>query len=54
MDGSQADVYAYSSDLMKKHPWNSNINAKIRQQLQVLRDKGFIEFAGRGKYRKII
>ncbi|MDE6698369.1 MAG: hypothetical protein K2J91_02695 [Lachnospiraceae bacterium] len=33
----------------KKH----NIEAKIRQQLQFLRDTGFIEFLCRGQYRKI-
>lgn len=27
--------------------------AKIRQQLQFLRDKGIIEFKGNGKYRRI-
>ncbi|MDE6208416.1 MAG: hypothetical protein K2M73_01940 [Lachnospiraceae bacterium] len=33
----------------KKH----SIEAKIRQQLQFLRDIGFIEFLGIGQYRKI-
>lgn len=48
------DVYAFISELEKKHPGNYHINDKIRQQLQVLRDKGYIVFVGRGKYRKII
>jgi len=39
--------------LKLKHIENKNIEAKIRQQLQFLRDKGFIEFLGRGKYRKV-
>ncbi|MGN1131915.1 MAG: hypothetical protein ACI4RL_03340, partial [Ruminococcus sp.] len=30
-----------------------NVQAKIRQQLQLLRDKGFIEFTERGHYRKL-
>ncbi|EKC57958.1 Dam-replacing, partial [human gut metagenome] len=30
-----------------------NVEAKIRQQLQQLRDKGFIEFTTRGHYRKL-
>ncbi|MBQ1398560.1 MAG: restriction endonuclease, partial [Clostridia bacterium] len=38
----------------QKHIHNNNIEAKIRQQLQILRDKGFIEFLERGHYRKII
>lgn len=47
------EMYSYSDSLQKKHTENHNIEAKIRQQLQVLRDKGFIEFLGKGKYRKI-
>jgi len=27
------------------------VSEKIRQQLQVLRDKGFVEFLERGNYR---
>lgn len=53
-DFTLVDVYACISDLAKKHPGNCHINDKIRQQLQVLRDKGFIVFVGRGKYRKIV
>lgn len=48
-----ADVYHFSEKLQKKHVNNHNVKAKIRQQLQFLRDKGFIEFVGRGHYRKI-
>ena len=50
---SLSDIYAFAAVLQKKHPRNNHVNDKIRQQLQVLRDKGFIEFIGRGKYRKI-
>ena len=52
-DFSLNDVYAFEPDLTKKHPENSHIKDKIRQQLQILRDKGFIEFVARGKYKKI-
>ena len=48
------EIYKYSDELKLKHSQNLNIKAKIRQQLQFLRDKGFIEFIGRGIYRKII
>lgn len=48
------EIYQYADVLKIKHSCNKNINAKIRQQLQFLRDKGFIEFIGRGKYRKLI
>ena len=47
------DIYKYANYLKSKHLYNHNIEAKIRQQLQFLRDKGFIEFIGRGKYRKL-
>ena len=45
------EVYDYESYLQDKHPMNNNIKAKIRQQLQYLRDKKVIDFTGRGKYR---
>ena len=35
-----------------RHPENNNIEAKIRQQLQFLRDKGFIQFLSPGQYKK--
>lgn len=47
------DVYNFAGRLSKNHSDNRNIEAKIRQQLQFLRDKGFIEFVGRGVYRKV-
>ena len=47
------DVYEFADILQSKHPNNNNIKAKIRQQLQILRDKGFIIFLGNGHYRKI-
>lgn len=47
------DIYVFESALKKKFPQNTFIRPKIRQQLQILRDKGFIEFLGNGKYKKI-
>jgi type II restriction enzyme len=46
-----ADVYRFESLLQKRHPNNRHIRPKIRQQLQVLRDGGYLEFTGRGVYR---
>lgn len=46
------DMYRFEEQLAKKHPLNHNIRPKIRQQLQVLRDKGFITFLGKGSYQK--
>lgn len=47
-----SDVYAYEGALSTRHPDNNNVRPKIRQQLQVLRDRGLIEFLGCGRYRK--
>lgn len=46
------DIYRFEEYLASKHPNNHNIRPKIRQQLQVLRDKGFIVFLGKGCYIK--
>jgi type II restriction enzyme len=45
------EVYGFEGYLQAKHPLNNNVKPKIRQQLQFLRDKGLIEFIGRGRYR---
>lgn len=45
-------MYAFVDELKIKHPNNNHIQEKIRQQLQFLRDKGFIEFVSPGRYRK--
>lgn len=50
---SLQDVYDFTGQLSKLHPENHNIEPKIRQQLQVLRDKGLVKFLGNGEYRKI-
>ena len=47
------DVYAFADELALMHSGNHNVRAKIRQQLQFLRNKGFIDFLGRGLYKKI-
>ena len=46
-------LYAFEDELKLKHPDNNHIPHKIRQQLQFLRDKGIIEFKGRGIYKKL-
>jgi type II restriction enzyme len=45
------EIYRYESRLRKSYPGNRHVREKIRQQLQVLRDRGFLEFIGRGQYR---
>lgn len=50
-DFSLNEVYDFENLLSKKHPENIHIKDKIRQQLQILRDKGYLEFIERGRYR---
>lgn len=47
------DVYYFDKELQLRHPENHNIKPKIRQQLQFLRDKGFVQFLGNGQYLKL-
>lgn len=47
------EVYGFEKALQSKHPGNRHIKDKIRQQLQILRDRGYLEFMERGKYRVI-
>jgi type II restriction enzyme len=45
------DVYAFERRLSLLFPNNRHVREKIRQQLQVLRDHGYLEFVSRGSYR---
>lgn len=45
------DVYAFEVKLGRLYPGNRNVRPKIRQQLQFLRDRGFLDFVSRGYYR---
>ncbi len=47
---SLADIYKFETYLKDRHPDNNNIQAKIRQQLQILRDKDYLRFEGKGLY----
>lgn len=47
---SLADIYQFETILSQQHSNNRHIKDKIRQQLQLLRDKGYLKFVGRGKY----
>jgi type II restriction enzyme len=45
------DVYTFERHLSAIYPSNYNVKPKIRQQLQVLRDNGYLDFVSRGRYR---
>lgn len=46
-----SEIYQFENQLAFKYPENKHIKEKIRQQLQVLRDKGFVEFLKPGLYK---
>lgn len=47
------EIYAFESELSRLHPENRHIKDKIRQQLQFLRDKGYLDFIAKGRYKLI-
>lgn len=47
------DIYAFEPVLKTLYPQNNNIKAKIRQQLQILRDRNYLKFSGSGSYALI-
>jgi type II restriction enzyme len=46
-----SDVYRFERELQQLHPDNRHVRDKIRQQLQVLRDIGFLRFVSAGRYQ---
>jgi len=50
VDFELSDIYAFQDELKNRHPENNHINDKIRQQLQLLRNNGYLRFCGKGKY----
>jgi type II restriction enzyme len=48
-----SDIYARKKGLEEAFPNNRNVEAKIRQQLQVLRDLGYLYFSARGEYEVV-
>jgi type II restriction enzyme len=45
------DVYGFERQLSQIYPDNRHVRPKIRQQLQKLRDRGYLDFTSRGRYR---
>jgi type II restriction enzyme len=45
------EVYRLEERLARLHPAHKHVRDKIRQQLQVLRDLGIVDFLGRGEYK---
>lgn len=47
------EIYQYEKEFRQRYPQNQNICAKIRQQLQVLCEMGFIEHVSKGVWKKV-
>lgn len=47
------EIYSFEKLLKEKHPGNKHVKDKIRQQLQFLRNKGYLDFVAKGKYKII-
>lgn len=47
------EVYAFEPELAKLYPGNRHIRDKIRQQLQVLRDRGLLKQVQRGLWQRV-
>jgi len=47
------ELYRFEDELRMTYPSNRHIREKIRQKLQILRGKGYIEFVGKGTYRLV-
>lgn len=47
------EIYSFEDYLSGIYPGNNNVRAKIRQQLQILRDAGYLTFVARGRYRRL-
>jgi HKD family nuclease len=46
------DVYIRKAHFLEHYPQNRNVEAKARQQLQILRDMGLIEHIGQARWKK--
>ncbi len=53
VDFTLSEVKQYKELLQNKHPNNHNIEDKIRQTLQYLRNMGLIKFVSPGHYKKL-
>jgi len=50
---SNDEIYAFESELAKLYPANRHIQPKIRQQLQILRDRGLLKSLKPGLWQRL-
>jgi len=48
-----SDLYRYEEEFQRIYPENRNIKAKVRQQLQFLRDFGLVKNPRRDRWEKV-
>lgn len=48
------EIRPYHAELGRLFPQNMHVEAKIRQTLQILRNRGELEFLGGGRYRRLV
>ena len=48
------DMYQYEEEFQRKYPENKNIKAKIRQQLQFLRDIGLVKNPKENRWERTV
>ncbi|MBK5913275.1 hypothetical protein [Rhodocyclus purpureus] len=53
MSASLSDLYSLEEKARAIFPGNNNVKPKLRQQLQRLRDLGWLSFEGNARYKII-
>ncbi|MGR4065664.1 MAG: DpnI domain-containing protein [Vulcanimicrobiaceae bacterium] len=48
------DIDIHFDTFRRAYPKNKNIDAKVRQTLQLLRDRGDVGFLGNGRYKRLV
>jgi type II restriction enzyme len=51
---SLEEIYGFEHEFRARYPKNAHVREKLRQQLQKLRDAGFIVFLGGARYRRAL
>jgi hypothetical protein len=46
-----SEVYEFLPDIEQTHPGAQNVQARVRDAMQSLRQKRLVDFVGKGRYR---
>jgi len=47
------ELSKYYDEMAERKPGNAFVSEKVRQQLQILRDRGFVRFVTPGSYKRL-